>query len=95
MTYMVCVDGVNREATPEEITQFEDNKIQYSQQMLKTKREDRNALLAESDWTQLDDTPLSNSDKLAWAEYRQALRDLPKQDGFPLDITWPTQPGEE
>lgn len=30
-----------------------------------------------------------------WATYRQALRDLPKQEGFPLDITFPTKPGEE
>jgi hypothetical protein len=92
MTYIICVDGVNREATPEEIAQFEDDKIQYSQQMVKIKREDRNARLAECDWTQFNDTPLSNPNKLAWAEYRQALRDLPKQDGFPLDIVWPQQP---
>lgn len=30
-----------------------------------------------------------------WATYRQALRDLPKQEGFPLNITFPTKPGEE
>lgn len=30
-----------------------------------------------------------------WAKYRQELRDLPEQEGFPLDITFPTKPGEE
>lgn len=37
-------------------------------------RKERNRLLQESDWTQLDDAPV---DKNAWAIYRQALRDLP------------------
>lgn len=37
----------------------------------------RTLLLSKSDWTQAADSPLSESDKLAWREYRQALRDLP------------------
>lgn len=52
-------------------------------------REDRNNRLSESDWTQLPDVPV---DTAAWATYRQALRDLPTQEGFPLNITWPTKP---
>ncbi len=53
-------------------------------------RQDRNRRLAESDWTQLDDTPVTN--KLDWATYRQALRDLPEKDGFPWAVDWPAQP---
>ena len=49
----------------------------------------RNELLAQCDWTQLADSPV---DKTAWATYRQSLRDLPTQTGFPDDITWPTKP---
>jgi len=49
----------------------------------------RNALLADSDWTQLADAPVDN---LAWAVYRQELRDVPNQPGFPVTIIWPTQP---
>lgn len=49
----------------------------------------RNQLLAGSDWTQLYDAPV---DSAAWADYRQALRDLTKQAGFPWEITWPTEP---
>lgn len=30
-----------------------------------------------------------------WAQYRQALRDLPEQDGFPFNIVWPSAPGSE
>ena len=55
-------------------------------------RSERNALISASDWTQLDDTPITNSKKLEWAAYRQALRDIPAQAGFPWDVTWPTKP---
>jgi len=52
-------------------------------------REKRNALLAACDWTQVADAPVDN---LAWAVYRQNLRDVPNQPGFPVTIIWPTQP---
>lgn len=52
----------------------------------------RNALLAESDWTQLADVPLSAEQKAAWASYRQELRDLTDQPGFPDNIAWPVKP---
>jgi len=53
-------------------------------------RADRDQRLAASDWTQLPDNPLAN--KAAWATYRQALRDLPKETDFPWAVTWPTSP---
>jgi hypothetical protein len=49
----------------------------------------RNAKLAQSDWTQLPDSPV---DKTAWATYRQALRDLPAQGGLADDAVFPTAP---
>ena len=49
----------------------------------------RKALLQGSDWTQLQDSP---ADKAAWATYRQALRDITDQEGYPLSITWPEPP---
>ena len=52
-------------------------------------RTQRDALLAASDWTQVPDAPV---DQQAWAEYRQALRDVPQQTGFPIDINWPSKP---
>ena len=39
----------------------------------------RNAKLAQSDWTQANDSPLSDSKKAEWKTYRQALRDLPSK----------------
>lgn len=55
-------------------------------------REDRNSRLTSSDWTQTLDAPV---DQQAWATYRQALRDLPSQVGFPDDVVWPTPPSNE
>jgi len=52
----------------------------------------RNVMIAESDWTQLDDTPITNAKKLEWATYRQALRDIPDQAGFPWEVVWPVEP---
>jgi hypothetical protein len=53
-------------------------------------RAERNALLAATDWTQAADVPQATKDK--WAPYRQALRDVPEQSGFPSDILWPVKP---
>ena len=49
----------------------------------------RNQALAASDWTQVADTPV---DRAAWADYRQALRDITSQADFPENIIWPTEP---
>lgn len=55
-------------------------------------RTKRNRLLYESDWTQLPNGPLSSELQTAWATYRQALRDITAQPGFPTDVVWPTSP---
>ena len=52
-------------------------------------RSQRTQKLAESDWTQVADAPV---DKAAWAVYRQALRDVTTQTGFPWEVTWPAKP---
>lgn len=52
-------------------------------------RAKRNALLAESDWTQVIDAPV---DQVVWAAYRQALRDITGQNDFPETIKWPVAP---
>jgi len=55
-------------------------------------RSKRDALLAKSDWTVLPDSPLTTAKKTEWKTYRQALRDISLQEGFPNTITWPTMP---
>jgi hypothetical protein len=53
-------------------------------------RADRNQRLVQSDWTQLADSIV---DKALWASYRQGLRDIPSQNGFPWNVIWPVEPG--
>ena len=55
----------------------------------KSIRATRGEKLADSDWTQVADAPV---DKAVWATYRQALRDITAQSGFPWTITWPDAP---
>lgn len=50
----------------------------------------RNQRLRESDWVMASDVP--EAIKVGWLEYRQELRDLPTQTGWPLNITWPVKP---
>jgi hypothetical protein len=52
-------------------------------------RTQRTQKLSDSDWTQIAD---STADKTAWATYRQALRDITGQAGFPWTVTWPDAP---
>ena len=52
----------------------------------------RSWLLAACDWTQLSDAPLTVEVKASFATYRQALRDVPEQAGFPGAIAWPVDP---
>lgn len=66
----------------EELQQIEDNKAA-------TVRATRNQKLADTDWTQLAD---QSSVAATWVAYRQELRDLPAQSGFPFTVTWPTEP---
>lgn len=55
-------------------------------------RNSRNLELAASDWTQLPDATISSDQKILWAAYRQSLRDIPQQNGFPWNVVWPTKP---
>jgi hypothetical protein len=63
-----------------------------AEQLAATIRAERNAKIAACDWTQMPDGPLSTQAKAAWAAYRQALRDVPEQAGFPQAVDWPKEP---
>ena len=71
-----------REMTTEEVTRRFDSAASAV-------RQQRNDKLKECDWTQITD---ATADKAAWATYRQALRDVTQQAGFPWTITWPDAP---
>lgn len=60
--------------------------------LAKRRRMDRDSLLAKCDWTQIADVPLTEEQKTAWKDYRQALRDVTSQPSFPWRVDWPTEP---
>lgn len=67
------------------------NAISEEDYIAESVRYQRNELLLNSDWTHSPpDRPLANRQE--WAEYRQALRDITKQEGFPFNIVWPELP---
>ena len=71
-----------REATEEELnirTELKSEEV----------RKIRNQLLFLTDWTQLADSPVNSS---IWSNYRQNLRDIPQQKGFPWEVEWPESP---
>lgn len=55
-------------------------------------RAKRDALLAETDFLMMPDYPLGEEDAAELKAYRQELRDVPTQGGFPTEITWPDFP---
>ena len=79
------VDGITTTAAEQEAAY----KASKDAEQAKSVRASRDAKLAESDWTQVADAPV---DKAVWATYRQALRDITAQSGFPWTIEWPIAP---
>ena len=88
-------DGVEQDAQGRwlwkwSISEMDDDaKAAKDAEAAKAVRSDRDKRLSDTDWTQVADAPV---DKAAWATYRQALRDVPSQAGFPYDINWPSKP---
>lgn len=87
------LDGVLLEEAPLGFTEPTEEEATAQNTAIKEEiqRQDRDALLAKSDWTQANDSPLSNDKKIEWATYRTALRDLPSNKSWP-DVTFPEEP---
>ena len=84
----INIDGVVRDMTEAELAENAPTNLDHLQ--APAMRQLRNQLLAETDWTASSDVTMSD----AMRTYRQALRDVPAQSGFPVDITWPERPEE-
>ena len=78
-------DGVTTTAAEQEVAY----KASKDAEQAKSVRASRDEKLKDCDWTQVADAPV---DKEVWATYRQALRDVTTQTGFPWTITWPVAP---
>lgn len=76
--------------TPEEEAEWDALDAEWPLRLAQIVRLDRNRRLVETDWSQLADVPQPVKDK--YTEYRQALRNVPQQDGFPDNIIWPIKP---
>lgn len=87
------IDGVLVQFTDAEESERDAREAEYlaseNDRVASRLRAERNQLLTASDWTQISD---STADKAAWATYRQALRDITTQEGFPTTIVWPDKP---
>ena len=66
-----------------------DNNVTLQWELLRNERDD---LLALSDFSQLEDVGFSTSKKAEWQAYRKSLRDLPANTSDPKNVTWPTKP---
>ena len=90
------LDGVLQEGTPPSFVEKTEDEIAARQLELAAElnRNERDALLAASDWTQANDSPLTTEVKTSWATYRTALRNLPDHSNWPNleDADWPTKP---
>jgi len=95
------VNGIYVDLTQDELVDYESRLSQHIAEMparaLNLLREQRNQLLAQSDWMAVSDRVMTQ----AQIDYRQALRDLPANSEPQLDengnltnVTWPTKPGE-
>jgi hypothetical protein len=84
---MASYNVVNEDGTITVLEMDSEEMLAVDSQMC---REKRTHELKKSDWIELSSVSLPNKEE--WITYRQALRDVPQQSGFPYTITWPTEP---
>ena len=86
------VNGVLTDITAEEISARQAEEAAWAaganDRLAANLRNERDRLLSETDWMALSDVTMSTE----MQSYRQALRDITDQAGFPYSVTWPTKP---
>lgn len=90
--YSIVINGIERQTTDQEVLEIEARNAEYAagadERAAEEVRTKRDSLLAETDWHGMSDVTMSTE----MATYRQALRDISTQAGFPNEINWPTKP---
>jgi len=81
---IILVDGVETEITQEQL----DVMVASTPPTAEEIRQRRDSYLAETDWWAVSDRTMTQAE----TDYRQALRDIPAQAGFPENVTWPVKP---
>lgn len=72
----------------DELVEVSEESLHRGQPDEKMIRFERDVLLSETDWWAVSDRTMTQAER----DYRQALRDVPQQESFPENITWPTKP---
>jgi|TARA_B100001142_G_scaffold283367_1_gene296362 hypothetical protein len=89
MAKELVYDALLKKEVEIEVDNQEDPNLE--QNIINAKKATRNTLLKNSDWTMVTDSKLSDEQTVEVTHYRQVLRDLPDQEGFP-NIDFPTKP---
>ena len=92
--WVACEDSVkiNDTYADETFTSVSNEETKTPEELLQRLKETRNYMLTKSDWTQGNDSPLTDEKKTEWATYRQAVRDITDSATSLDDVTWPTKP---
>jgi|GEM_PF-1375005 len=85
-------DGLDKIVTDNTSVWLAYAKAQEVNQLAADVRTQRDKLLSDTDWTQVDDAPISDVDRGSMRQYRQALRDITSQEGFPYNVNFPEKP---
>jgi len=92
MTLFKIVNGIVSQLTDAEAKDLKAKDVAYvageDERLASELRNQRDRLLSDTDWMALSDNTMTP----AWASYRQALRDITGQAGFPYSVNWPTKP---
>jgi len=86
-------ENVVREMNDAEFADWQAGESGRTNEQAKSVRKERDSKLAECDWRVIKAIESNQPQDFEWAAYRQALRDVPTQAGFPLAVIWPQEPG--
>jgi len=86
-------EDIVREMNDEEFAVWQAGESERTAEQSNVVRAERDTKLAECDWRVIKAIENNQLQDFQWAAYRQALRDVPSQAGFPWTITWPQPPG--
>ena len=94
--YHKKVDGKRTPLTDDELNEAELHWRNIKEiEVAKVVRKDRDAEIAKSDWVVVKHNELGTPIPQEWLDYRQALRDITEQSGFPDNVEWPLSPTEQ
>ena len=94
-TYIEGSFGNDTELVDGEVTTITYTQAELDAVQAALVRSRRTGLLRDTDYVILPDAPYSAETQTAYRTYRQELRDLPSQAGFPNNVTWPAKPNQE